>query len=82
MKVMPLTDLKPGQKAIVHMIDAGWGATRRLLDLGITPGQEIEILQRIPFHGPVRIKVRGADVAIGRGIAMKVLVAVDEDQVK
>jgi len=74
MSIIPLSNLRPGQKAIVRSISAGRGATRRLLDLGITPGEHIEVLRSAPFSGPVRIRVRGSDISIGRGIAMKVLV--------
>ena len=71
--------MKQGRKGVVQSILAGRGATRRLLDLGITPGQEVEVLQSGPFLGPIRVRVRGSDMAIGRGIATRILVEITED---
>lgn len=74
MNLVPLSDIRPGEAVVVRSIEAGHGATRRLLDLGFTPGETVQVLQSIPFRGPVRIRVRGSDIAIGRGMAMKILV--------
>ena len=42
--------------------------------MGLTPGTEIKILKSAPFHGPIEICVRGSNLAIGRGVAMKIFV--------
>lgn len=63
-----LGSLEPGEKATVLRIDeACQGLTRRrFLDLGITPGTEIEVVMRSAFGDPVAYRVRGSLVALRR----------------
>jgi len=77
MTLVPLASLRPGDAATVESIDAGWGLARRLLDMGVTPGERIEVVRSARFGGPVEIRVRGSILSIGRGVAMKVLVRPD-----
>jgi ferrous iron transport protein A len=48
---------------------------RRLLDLGITTGCEFQVIQG-GSSGPVLVQVRGTRVALGQGLANKLLVKV------
>ncbi len=48
---------------------------RRLLDLGITTGCVFEVIQS-GMNGPVLVQVRGTRVALGHGLASKLLVKV------
>jgi Fe2+ transport system protein FeoA len=52
----------------------GLTATRRLAELGLTPGTEVKVLRKCSFHGPVEVKVRDVSLALGYGLALKVLV--------
>jgi DtxR family Mn-dependent transcriptional regulator len=54
-------------------------ATRRLMDMGLTPGTEVRVVQSAPFRGPIEISVRGSDLVIGRGLANKIYVKVRRD---
>ncbi len=56
--------LEPGSKAKVISIK-GKGATRkRILDMGIVPGVEIEIIKRAPLKDPVEFKVKGYNLSM------------------
>jgi ferrous iron transport protein A len=66
---MTVAQLTAGQKAIIKSIAKGQNAERRLFELGIMPGVEIEMLNKHPFNGPVIIKVGFSQLAIGKGIA-------------
>jgi ferrous iron transport protein A len=68
-----LIDLKEGEKAIIISIRGGIGVAQRLTDMGLTPGTEITVIKSA-FFGPIEISVRGSTLAIGRGIASKILV--------
>jgi Fe2+ transport system protein FeoA len=35
-----------------------------LMEIGFTPGQEIEILAKSPFGGPISISMRGTSIAL------------------
>lgn len=63
-----LRSLEPGEKATVLRIDdACQGLTRRrFLDLGITPGAEIEVVMRSAFGDPVAYRVRDSLIALRR----------------
>lgn len=63
-----LGSLEPGEKATVLRIDdACQGLTRRrFLDLGITPGAEIEVVMRSAFGDPVAYRVRDSLIALRR----------------
>ncbi|OGD53784.1 hypothetical protein A3J78_02555 [Candidatus Beckwithbacteria bacterium RBG_13_35_6] len=68
-----LIDLKEGEQAVIFSINGGWQASKRLADLGLTPGVEVKILKKL-FSGPIEIEVRGSRLVLGRGIASKILV--------
>jgi Fe2+ transport system protein FeoA len=71
-----LKDLKQGEKGKILAIRGGCGIHKRLLDMGITPGTIVSVVGAAPLKGPVMIKVRGSKLAIGMGIASKVLVEI------
>ena len=49
---------------------------KRLTDLGLTPGTDVTVVKSAPFNGPLEICVRGSRLAIGRGMASRILVDV------
>ncbi len=69
-----LAHLPDGKKGKVIGIQAGRRAIQRLSGLGITPGTVVEVKGRGPFGGPVRIGVRGTQLAIGRALAHKIVI--------
>ncbi|MCW4015680.1 MAG: ferrous iron transport protein A [Candidatus Bathyarchaeota archaeon] len=50
---------------------------KRLTDLGLTPGTKVTVIKSAPFNGPLEISVRGSRLAIGRGMASRILVDVE-----
>ncbi|MCK4822308.1 ferrous iron transport protein A [bacterium] len=73
-KQINITDAKEGQKVTVVSILGGQMAVKRLSDLGLTPQTEIKIVKKIPYRGPIEIEVRGSNIVVGRGLALKILV--------
>jgi Fe2+ transport system protein FeoA len=47
---------------------------KRLTDLGLTPGSDVTVIKSAPFNGPLEVCVRGSRLAIGRGMASRILV--------
>jgi ferrous iron transport protein A len=70
---MPLAMVRPGELVIVIGVRAGWGLQRKLADMGLTPGIQIRVINS-QMPGPVLIDLRGSRVALGRGVAQKILV--------
>jgi len=68
-----LTDIPTGKEAAILRILCGRKASMRLNELGILPGEKIKVVNRMA-HGPIEIEVKGTKVAIGYGLAKKILV--------
>jgi Fe2+ transport system protein FeoA len=71
---MSLTDIKDGQTGIIISVMGGKMLTKRLADLGLTPGTEIKMVGRMLFSGPLQIEVCGSRLVVGRGLASKITV--------
>jgi ferrous iron transport protein A len=70
---MPLAMARPAELVTVIGVRAGWGLQRRLADMGLTPGTQIRVINS-QMPGPVLIDLRGSRIALGRGVAQKILV--------
>jgi len=69
-----LDTLPPGSRAeVVGFAWRGSGVAYRLMQMGFTPGAVVEVVANYG-RGPLVVRVRGVEVAIGRGLASKVLV--------
>jgi Fe2+ transport system protein FeoA len=78
-----LTELKKGETGIVISIRGGhgrfWGFGKRLMDMGLTPGTRVTVVKSAPFHGPFEILVRGSRLALGRGMARRIFVEIEQE---
>jgi DtxR family Mn-dependent transcriptional regulator len=73
---MPLSTLAPGEPARVQRVsDRDPQRLRYLEALGIRPGVTIQVLEALPFDGPLRLDVSGVEQMIGRPLAAIVQVA-------
>ena len=70
---IPLTHLPVGRPAQLVKIKGGREMTHRLVEMGLTPGVEIKVLQ--DSGGPLLLAVRDSRIALGRGMAFRVRVA-------
>jgi ferrous iron transport protein A len=61
----------------VVQIQGGWGLVNRLNALGVIPGKRITKISSMLMRGPVTIEVDRVQVAIGFGMANKVIVKPD-----
>ena len=69
-----LIGLKVGEKGRILEIRGGRRVSQRLNDLGLTIGTIVTIKGEAPFAGPIRLLVRGSNLALGRGVAAKIVV--------
>jgi ferrous iron transport protein A len=72
-----LTQMVAGQSGIVAEIRGGYGLVNRLSALGVRPGKRITKLSSIFMRGPVIIQVDRAEMALGFGMARRIIVEVD-----
>ena len=71
---IPLNKLPIGRKANVASILAVGTARRRMLDLGMIRGTEVEALFRSPSGNPVAYQIRGAVIALRNDVSEKIIV--------
>jgi ferrous iron transport protein A len=76
MKKITLIQMRVKQKGKVVDILGGAALHNRLMGMGIYPGKEITKLNHFPLRGPVAIKVGRSVVALGYGMAHKIMVEV------
>lgn len=70
----PLDRVPQSTHAEVVKVDGEHGARRHLEQLGIRAGAILHVRRTAPLGGPILVEVRGSTVAIGRGLARRVLV--------
>lgn len=69
-----LLGLKKGDMGKIKYITAGKGATRRLYEMGFNVGAPLKIIKN--DAGPVIVSLAGNKVALGRGLAEKIVLDV------
>ena len=75
---LTLADMKTGQTGTVVGVLGGHGLIQRLDALGIRPGKKVTKLSSTLFRGPVMLRVNNTQVAVGFGMARKIIVEVDK----
>ena len=70
---MPLSLASAGETVELVAIKVGWGLQRRLADMGLTPGVMVRVISS-GKPGPVVLDVRGSRLALGYGVAHRIMV--------
>lgn len=71
--VRSLSVVKSGEKARLVRVDAGRGLNSRLASLGFVPDVELTVVSN-GHPGPFVVIVKDVKIALGRGVAHKILV--------
>ena len=74
-----LADMKPGQSGVLVKIRGGHGMIRRLDALGLRLCKQVRKVSSMLMRGPVVVEVDGFQIAIGYGIASRIIVEVMEE---
>jgi DtxR family Mn-dependent transcriptional regulator len=71
-----VADLEPGEHATVERVpDSDSELLKYLDELGLTPGEAVEVTAAAPFEGPITIRARSGEHAISRELAGRIAVA-------
>ena len=73
-KVMSLTAASPNKRIKIISLAGGRGMQERLISMGLGPGAEIEVIRR-GAPGPFIVAVKETRLAIGAGMAQKIMVS-------
>ena len=73
-----ISNLEKGQRGKISLIRGGYTLLTRLLDMGLKPGTEICAVRVTTPSGPVEVSVGSSKIVVGKGIASKVFVDLEE----
>lgn len=74
-KLFSLTNLKIGESAKVKKLLADGSLRRRLQDIGIIEGTNVECVMKSPWNDPIAYQIRGAVIAIRNEDSENILVS-------
>jgi ferrous iron transport protein A len=74
---LTLAEMRTGQTGTVIGVLGGPGLVRRLDALGIRTGKKVTKISSTLFRGPITLGVDSARVAVGFGMARKIIVEAD-----
>ena len=72
--IMPLPMTSPGKRVKIFSLAGGRGMQERLISMGLGPGSEIEVIRK-GAPGPFIIAVKETRLAIGAGMAQRIMVS-------
>ena len=78
MSAINLRLLVPGQKANILKINAMGELGRRIRDMGLVPGTQLEVVGKAPLRDPVALRIEGTTIALRNSEADHILVEVAE----
>lgn len=76
---LTLADLPTGQRCVIDRLDLPEDVSRRLMELGFLPGNEVVPGRRAPWGGPRVFRVDGSEVALRDDTASKMYVRRDPE---
>jgi ferrous iron transport protein A len=75
--VTNLAKLKPGQKGKITSIGALGPLKRRLMDMGVLTGEEVQVLKMAPMGDPIEVKIKSYNLSLRKkeaeGIGVEVI---------
>lgn len=72
-----LLQMTPGVSVRVVEFDGGENLRAKLTQYGIYPGDCLRLLRKAPLGGPLLVACNEREIALGRGVANKIIVEID-----
>ncbi|MDR1459468.1 MAG: ferrous iron transport protein B [Bacteroidales bacterium] len=69
---MKLSDLKPGEKAVVVKVSGYGGFRKRIIEMGFIGGKIVESILNAPFKEPTKYRIMGYEVSLRRSEASQI----------
>ncbi len=61
---MTLSDMKPGEQAIIKKVRGNGPLKRRFMDMGIVEGTKLDYIKVAPLGDPLQISVKSYELSI------------------
>jgi Fe2+ transport system protein FeoA len=71
----PLDRLAPGDSGVIVRLTGDPATARRLMELGLVPGSEVQVVRRAPLGDPIEYRIRDVHLSLRRVEAANVHVA-------
>ena len=71
--------LTKGEKGVIKLVKGEGVIRRRLFDMGVTPGAEVELVKKAPLGDPLEYKIRNYALTLRKKEAENVIVDIKED---
>lgn len=81
-KSIGLRQLSPGKKAVIDTVAAEGELGRRIRDMGLVPGTQLEVVGRAPLKDPVALRLRDFTLTLRNNEADYISVATVEGEVR
>jgi DtxR family Mn-dependent transcriptional regulator len=75
---IPLHELKAGQKGVVVRVGGKGPARRRMMDMGLVPGSDVEVVRVAPLGDPIEFTVKGYSLSLRKSEAKAITVEVTD----
>jgi ferrous iron transport protein A len=72
--VRPLSELKPKEKGTIVKVGGGGPVRRRIMDMGIVAGTQVEVIKVAPLGDPVDLLVKGYHLSLRKEESKGILV--------
>jgi len=72
-----LTQLRPGETGVVEEVQGGHGFARKIQSMGLRQGKRITKVSSHFWRGPQTVKIGHFQIAIGFGMAKKIIIQVE-----
>ena len=76
MTVKRLNQLKPGERATIIKVEGEGPVRRRILDMGVVSGAEIEVVRVAPLGDPIEFLIKGYNLSLRKSEAQQIQVEV------
>jgi len=64
-----LSDLAPGESGLVRKVEGDKSIRRRLMDMGVVNGAEVQVKRVAPLGDPIEFVVRGYNLSLRKSEA-------------
>jgi len=78
MSIKRLSDLKPKERGKVIKVGGSGAVKRRILDMGVVRGAEIEVVRVAPLGDPIEFVVKGYNLSLRKSEAYEIEVEAEE----
>ena len=76
MTVKMLNQLEPGERATIVKVGGERAVRRRILDMGVVKGAEIEAVRVAPLGDPIEFLIKGYNLSLRKSEAQQIQVEV------